>query len=369
MDVEKRRLGRTGLQVSVIGFGAAVVRAIPRGDAEKVLVHALDRGVNYFDTAPGYGDSEEKLSTLSERRNEFYIATKIDPPFRRKDAEASIRRSLQRLKTSKIDLMQLHGIGDPATYKTATGSEGALAAIEEARKSGLIDYIGITSHNPEFLSQVIVEDKFDMVLVPFNALYRDAATQLFDEAEKLDIGVAIMKPFASGYLAKSTPETEHLFKGRNVVQLATNALRFILTHKIATIVPGTSSIKEVDVNVGAGEGFTPLTRREDAELSAFCEEVGRFICRAGIGTPCVGCLPCPEGINITRIFPRYQRAVLRNDPLQAYHSQFMDYYQSLSATVANCTECGECETRCPHGVPIIHTLKSAETLYKTSTIK
>jgi predicted aldo/keto reductase-like oxidoreductase len=365
--VGKRRLGRTNLQVSVIGFGAAVIRAIPRVDAEKVLVHALDRGVNYFDTAPGYGDSEEKLSALSERRDEFYIATKIDPPFTRKDAKASIRRSLQRLKTSKIDLMQLHGIGNHETYKAARGSEGALAAIEEAQKSGLIDYIGITSHNPEFLLQVIVEDKFDMVLVPFNALYRDAATQLFDEAVKLDIGVAVMKPFASGFLAKSTPETEHLFKGRDTVQLATNALRFILSHKIATIVPGTSTIREVDVNVGAGEGFTPLTRREDAELSAFCEEVGRFVCRAGIGTPCVRCLPCPEGINIPRIFGRYQRAVLRNDPLREYLSQFIDYYRGLSVNVANCTECGECERRCPYGIPIIHTLRSAETLYKTST--
>lgn len=365
--MEKRRLGRTGLQVSVIGFGAAVIRAIPRGDAEKVLVHALDRGINYFDTAPGYGDSEEKLSALSERQDEFYIATKIDPPFTRRAAEASIRRSLQRLQTDKIDLMQLHGIGDPATFKAATGQGGALAAMEEAQRSGVVDYIGITSHNPAFLAQVIVEETFDTVLVPFNALYRDAATPLFDAAAKRDIGVAVMKPFASGYLAKRTPETGHLFDGKDTVQLATNALRFILPHKIATIVPGTSTIQEVDVTVGAGEGFTPLTRREDAELSAFCDNVGRFICRAGIGTPCVRCLPCPEGIAIPQIFSRYQRAVLRNDPLRAYRSQFMDHYRGLPATVADCTECGDCETRCPYGIPIIHMLRSAETLYQTST--
>lgn len=173
--MQKRRLGRTGLWVSIMGFGAAVIRSIPRGEAENVLVRALDRGVNYFDTAPSYGDSEAKMGALATRRDEFYIATKVDPPFTRQAADASITRSLRRLQTDRIDLVQLHGIGDEATLAAAMGPDGAMEAIRDAQARGVVDYVGITSHDPAFLGRVITGTAFDMVLAPFNALYRDAA--------------------------------------------------------------------------------------------------------------------------------------------------------------------------------------------------
>jgi len=364
--MQKRRLGRTGLWVSIMGFGAAVIRSIPRVEAEKVLVRALDSGVNYFDTAPSYGDSEAKIGALSKRRDEFYIATKIDPPFTRHAAEASIAQSLRRLKTDRIDLVQLHGIGDDETLTAATGPDGAMAAIKAAQARGVVDYVGITSHDPAFLGRVIAGSAFDMVLAPFNALYRDAATHLFDRAKTRDIGVAVMKPFACGALTKSIPETKHLFKGKDVVTLATNALRFILDYDIATIVPGTSSLREVDVNVAAAEAFTSLTRGEATELAAFCNEVGQYYCRGGIGTPCERCMPCPEGIPIHQIFGRYYRARIRRDPLEEYLAQFTDYYRDLPAKVAQCTECGACETRCPYGLPIIDLLTKVDAFYQTS---
>jgi predicted aldo/keto reductase-like oxidoreductase len=360
--MHKRRLGRTDLSVSVIGFGGASIRALPRVKTKKILSYALDKGINFFDTSPSYGNSEEKIGDLSKRREEYYIATKIDSPFTRRDAKASIMRSLRRLKTDRIDLIQLHKIDDYEELKTAMGHDGAMVALKEAKSEGLIDYIGITSHNIDLLESTIIEQEFDTVLVPFNTLYKDAANQLFDEAKRLDIGVIIMKPFAGGALTKITPETESIFKGKNTVELATNLLRFILNHDISTIIPGTSSVKEIDVNVEAADKFTDLTIREKEELADFSKEISKFCCRSEM-SQCSKCLPCPEGIKIDRILFRYQLPLLRNDPLKVYLTQFKESYRNLPT---KCNECGKCEERCPYEIPIIDLLKRAELLYKTA---
>jgi predicted aldo/keto reductase-like oxidoreductase len=357
--MEQRRLGRTGLQVSVLGFGAAVMRAIPHQDAAHLLTYALDHGITYFDTAPGYGDSEVKLGTLAPRRDEYVLATKIDPPFTRAAAEQSITRSLQRLQTDHVELLQLHGIGDHATLHAALRSDGAVPAMQAAQATGRVQHLGITSHDPAFLCSVIDEGLFDVVLTPFNVLYQDAAHQLFRRARDLDIGVVIMKPFASGALTTPTPATQQLFQDTPARDRATAALRFILPHDIATIIPGTTSIHELQIDLAAVEPGQPLTPQERQEFTAFSEQIGRYYCRAGLGTACAECMPCPAGINLPRLFGRYHRAYLRIDPLKQYWRMYRHAFDTARDAVDRCTQCGDCDTKCPYGLPVSAMLAQA----------
>jgi predicted aldo/keto reductase-like oxidoreductase len=350
--MQQRRLGRTGLQVSVLGFGAAVMRAIPSDEATALLTYALDHGITYFDTAPGYGDSEVKLGSLAARRDEYILATKIDPPFTRHAAEQSITRSLQRLRTDHVDIVQLHGIGDTATLRAAMGPEGAFPAMRAAQATGQVHYLGISSHDPAFLRTVIEDARFDMVLTPFNSLYQDAAQHLFPRARELDIGVVVMKPFASGALTTPTPATQHLFQDTSSQDRAAAALRFILPYDIATIVPGTTSIQELQTDLAALEPGHSSTPQEHANLTSFSEQIGRFFCRAGIGAACAQCLPCPLGIPLPQLFGRYHRAYLRHDPLRQYQQMYRQAFHDARDQIEHCNQCGDCDARCPYGLPV-----------------
>jgi predicted aldo/keto reductase-like oxidoreductase len=358
--MEQRRLGRTGLQVSVLGFGAAVMRAIPHADAMALLTYALDHGITYFDTAPSYGDSEVKLGSLAPRRDEYVLATKIDPPFTRHAAEQSITRSLQRLQTDHVDIVQLHGIGDPATLRAAIGPDGALPAMQAAQATGRIHYLGITSHDPAFLGTVIEDKLFDVVLTPFNVLFQDAATHVFTRSRDLDIGVVVMKPFASGALTTPTPATQQLFQDTSSRSNAAAALRFILPHDIATIIPGTTTIQELQTDLAAIEPMHPLTSQELADFTAFSEQIGHFFCRAGIGAACAQCMPCPVGIPLPQLFGRYHRAYLRNDPLHQYQQMYRQAFHDAWEQIEHCTQCGDCDAWCPYGLPVSAMLATAK---------
>ncbi|MDH5461021.1 MAG: aldo/keto reductase, partial [Candidatus Bathyarchaeota archaeon] len=146
--MQKRRLGRTGLQVSAIGFGGIPIIALSRKEAEKVVRHAFEKGINYFDTARAYGDSEDKIgAALKDVRDDVVIATKTHQRTKEEAARAGLKQSLRNLQTDRIDIVQLHGIDSEEMLEKAMGAEGSLAALEEAKKDGKIDYIGLSGHN------------------------------------------------------------------------------------------------------------------------------------------------------------------------------------------------------------------------------
>lgn len=259
-----------------------------------------------------------------------------------------------------MDIVQLHGIGDTPTLRAAMGPDGAFPAMQAAQATGQVHYLGISSHDPAFLQTVIEDAHFDMVLTPFNVLYQDAAQHLFPRARELDIGVVIMKPFASGALTTPTPATQQLFQDTSSHNLAISALRFILPHDIATIIPGTTTIQELQTDLAAVETGHSLTPQEQEDLTAFSQQIGRFFCRAGIGTTCAECLPCPAGIPLPRLFGRYHRAYLRHDPLQQYQQMYRDAFHDAQSQIEHCTQCGDCDARCPYGLLVSTMLNNAK---------
>jgi len=356
--MQKRRLGRTNLKVSVIGFGGIPIVQASKEKACEMIRRAYELGINYFDTARAYGNGEEKLGmALEDVRDKVVIATKTHQRTREDAARAGLKQSLRNLRTDRIDIVLLHGIDDEKTLEQAMGKEGSLAALKEARSERKIDFIGLSGHRPLILAKAMRTGEFDMILVPFNIINREAAEELLPLAKELDVGVAVMKPFGGADFrfvghelwAARVPEKAEFNRILGEGNAKTErSLRFVLAHDIHTIVPGFSTLEEVESAARVGEEFKGLTQEEKAgfrfgELppSPFCRECGL-------------CLPCPDGLNIPLI--------LGLDKYFIFHgitSWTREVYERLSTRVDSCSKCAKCEPKCPYKLPIIEMLFQA----------
>ena len=153
--MQKRRLGRTNLQVSQVGFGGTWISELSKLEAVEVVRRAFELGINYFDTAKLDGDSEEKIGeALQDVRDKCIIATKTGSRTKKESLE-DFKSSLKRLRTDRLDIIQLHGIDDEKTLAKAMGPDGSLQTCKEARKQGLVDFVGITGHKPRVLVKAV----------------------------------------------------------------------------------------------------------------------------------------------------------------------------------------------------------------------
>lgn len=352
--LERRRLGRTGLMVSVLGFGGAPIGdPMPRKtreEAERTVRHAYERGVTYFDTARSYNNSEETIgAALSSVRDECVLATKVGDRTRR-GALVQLRQSLRKLRTDRIDVVQLHGVGSVEDVRKATGSDGALEALKEAQSRGVVDHIGLTGHHPHVLVEAIRTGLFETVQVPINVITRQALESLLPTAEELDVGVVVMKPFGGQPYFTGSPEFRTLL-GLDAETVARRGLAFLLRRKVSTITPGFNTVAEVDAAVNAVRGFSP--RGAEETFAFWDEEAGRYCRDGGTLYTCEQCMPCPEQVNIS--------AILRFDRYHGYGAKdwAREAYRRLSTKVEDCSECRECEKRCPYGLPIVELLQRA----------
>jgi len=354
--LQKRKLGRTNFEVSVIGFGSMWLPNLEVNECVKVVKRAVELGVNYFDTARSYGDSEEKLGlALRDLRDKCVIASKTGSRTR-KESLQEVKKSLKALKTDRMDILQLHGIDDSKTLEKAMSVGGALETCKQARSKGLADFIGISSHRPNILAEAIKTGEFDTVLVPLNVVTRQSIEELLPLVKEHDIGVAVMKPLAmkvaniltwkyspSLSLLSDDPELA-AFLGADVASRVRNELSFILAQDISTVVPGFKSVKEVEVAAEVGEEFKGLTSEEE---SLFKVNLEKDYCR-----DCGLCLPCPRKLNIPALLRFYDLYRIYN--LKEWARKL---YKGLEVKADECDNCGICEPKCPYYVPIRSFLK------------
>lgn len=214
MAIEKRPFGRTGHLSSAVLFGAAALGKVDQATADGVLELLLEHGVNHIDTAPSYGDAELRIGPWMERhRDDFFLATKT----RERDyagARDEIRRSLERLRTDRIDLLQLHALIHPDEWEQALGAGGALEAVREARDEGLVRFIGVTGHgwNVAAMHRRSLERfDFDSILLPWNWHCAHHETYAADFkatlalAKERDVAVQTIKSLARGPWAACVP--------------------------------------------------------------------------------------------------------------------------------------------------------------------
>jgi len=206
-----RRLGRLGHMSSVVMYGAAALGSVSQAEADASIAYALQHGINHFDTAASYGEAEVRMGPAmarckGERGADIFLATKTGERERDK-AKAQIHRSLERLQVDRVDLIQLHAIGDLADLNRATGPGGALEAAVAARDEGLVGAIGITGHGhqaPAVHLEALHRFPFDAVLTPYNfvlyanPLYRRDFDALAAECAATDVALRVIKAVARG---------------------------------------------------------------------------------------------------------------------------------------------------------------------------
>jgi predicted aldo/keto reductase-like oxidoreductase len=355
--LQKRRLGRTNLQVSIVGFGGTWIAELSQPEAVKVVRHAFELGINYFDTAKLDGDSEEKIgSALKDIRDQCIIASKTGSRTK-KESLRDFQSSLKRLKTDHLDIIQLHGVDDEKTLKKAMGEDGALQGCKEARREGLVNFIGITGHKPRVLSKAVASGEFDIVLVPINVVTRQALEELLPLAKTYDVGMVAMKPLSaktsnlitclyqpSLSLISEEPELKQLL-GESSDEQVSNALRYVLSQDVSSVIPGLRSMSEVEVAAKTGQSYNGLTA---AEQKRFSFELGDY-CR-----DCGLCMPCPKSINIAAVLRFYGFYTVFG--LQEWARKL---YSGLEVKADRCTDCGVCEPKCPHRLPVAKRLKKA----------
>jgi predicted aldo/keto reductase-like oxidoreductase len=251
MSLPQRPLGKTGVQVPILGFGTAPLGKIKLRDAPlihksaRLLNYAIDRGITYLDTSPDY-DSQPKVGeVMASRRAEVFLATKINTR-RRQDVLEELRRNLEELKTDHVDLVQVHAVNTTADLEAALARDGALVALEEAQRQGMTRFVGITGHaRPAVLARALELYEFDTVLVaigPVDRLVNAPEEVVLPVARAKQAGVIAMKVYAHGEIRR-----------RDL------ALRYALSlPEVSTAIVGMSSESEIDENLHLAADIRPL---------------------------------------------------------------------------------------------------------------
>ncbi|PKO17634.1 oxidoreductase [candidate division BRC1 bacterium HGW-BRC1-1] len=198
----RRSLGSTGEHLSVIGFGGILVMGAGQSDANNLVAEAMERGINYYDVAPSYGDAEERLGpALAPYRNEVFLACKTE----HRDgtgARAHLEQSLRNLQTDHFDLYQLHALTDlEKDVDAVLKPGGALDALSRARDEGLIRYLGFSAHSSQAALRAMEAFPFDTILYPINLaahVHGSFETAPLQEARKRGLGILALKALARG---------------------------------------------------------------------------------------------------------------------------------------------------------------------------
>ena len=332
--LEKRILGRTGFEVSVIGFGGIPIQRVSEDTAYELVKEAYENGINFIDTARGYMESESLLGYALEKfgRDHFILATKSMS--RSYDGVLKeIHTSLKNLRTDYLDLYQFHNVRTKEELDMVMGENGALKAVKELQEKGIIKEIGITSHSADLLDIAIDTGEFSTIQYPYNPVERQGEA-VFKKAKENNIGVIVMKPLAGGAIPKGEL-----------------CLRFILENDdVITAIPGMDSVEQIRENTSAGIDRRPLTDVEREKLEAEASSLGEEFCRR-----CGYCAPCTVGIDIPTQFV-----------VEGYYTRYnlqdwaVSRYKAMDVRAAHCIECGDCEPRCPYDLPIIKMLKRVE---------
>jgi hypothetical protein len=334
------------MEVSVIGLGGVQLGSSDTEYAVKVVRKALELGVNYFDTARAYCDSEVKLGiALRGDRERVYISTKTTGRTR-EDAWQHIRESLQRLQTDYLDNCHIHALDRDEDIERVLGPGGAIEALVEARDEGLVRHIGCSSHRISVLIKALERFDFEIILASMNIVEREPLEELIPLCVERGAGITIMKPLATGLLP------------------APLALKWLLNQPISTAVPGATTLAEVSENslVGHLDDFT-LNPEEKERSNRIAVELEHVRCRM-----CGECEPCPVDIPIwvtlgsDDIYNHYRTMGPENFRAFPWSrdriANHIERRRHLISKIQSCNACGACESKCPYGLPIVNMLRS-----------
>lgn len=269
--MEKRALGTTGESLSIVGFGGiAVMNEEPR-TAACLVSQAVDRGINYFDVAPSYGNAEERLGpALRPYRDSVFLACKTGKRSK-EEALGELRQSLRNLRTDHFDLYQFHGVSTLEEVETILGPGGAMEASVEAREQGLVRFLGFSAHSEEAAMALLRSFHFDSVLFPFNWvswIQGGFGPKVLQAAQEKGVGVLALKALAKTKWrdGEEHPWPKCWYAPVDSPEEASLALRFTLSKPVtAALGPGHAELLWWACD--AADRFQPLSAEEAVLLS------------------------------------------------------------------------------------------------------
>ena len=237
--IAKRTLGKTGEQLSIIAFGGIVVMNEDPAASSNIVAEAVDRGINYFDVAPSYGNAQERLGpALAPYRKNCFLACKTEGRMK-DDSRAQLEESLRLLKTDHVDLYQFHALTKMTDLDKVLGPGGAMETMEAAKKEGKIRYIGFSVHSAETAVAAMDRYNFDTILFPLNwVLYTQAGfgPQILKKAQEKKMGILALKGMAktvwSADQKENHPEPKCWYQPAAFPDEASLGLRWTLGHEI-----------------------------------------------------------------------------------------------------------------------------------------
>ncbi len=378
----KYREDKYGNKLSVLGFGCMRFKKkmgrINMEDAERQIMSAFNKGVNYFDTAFIYPGSESAIGEIFEKNNirdQVYIATKLPPQLMRSTdiLDKLFNEQLKRLRTDHIDFYLMHMMADIKVWERLK-SIGIEKWIEEKKASGAIRQIGFSYHgNSDMFCKIIDAYDWDMCLIQYN--YMDEHTQAgrkgLNHANEKGIPVMIMEPLRGGRLVNNLPsEANRIFDGHAVKHTPAQwAFRWLWNQPEVTVVlSGMNSDEMVEDNIRTASDT------EIGELTAGDEEMLKRVVRAinaKMKVPCTGCgycMPCPQNVNISGTFSAYNRC-FSDSRFKGFKEYVKNTTSHQYAPASKCVGCGKCEKHCPQSIEIRKRLKEAETELETGAYK
>ena len=311
--------------VTRLGFGGIPIQRLTEETAVDVVKRCLDLGINFIDTANGYSTSEERIGkAIAGRRDQVILATKS---FKRtnEDVAKDIELSLERLGVDNIDLFQFHQVFDQKAMDTVLEPGGLMSVVEEFKEKGKIKHIGVTSHSLDTAIELVKTDRFETMQFPFNFITTEASDDLLGLCKQHDVGFIAMKPLGGGMLGNATLCFKYLQQFPDVVPI-----------------PGIETSAEIEEIMSVYQGSPELSPDEIAEMERLREELGTRFCRR-----CGYCQPCTEEIAIPTVM--IADSFGRRLPEKRFFHEGME---KVIMKARECSDCGECEERCPYDLPI-----------------
>jgi predicted aldo/keto reductase-like oxidoreductase len=370
------------LNIKVSRFGMGCMRfpkktdetgksIIDEQESIKMIQYAMENGVNYFDTAYVYNESEVTVGKALNGglREKVFIATKcpVDRVKKQEDFDTLLDESLKRLQTGYVDFYLLHGINKNCWENIKKFK--LLDKLDNAKKEGKIIYRAFSFHDDlELFKEIIDSNSWDMCQIQLNYIGErfQAGVEGLKYAASKGIGVVIMEPLLGGLLAENVPTDIVKKWGSSGIERtpAEWAFRWLANFPEVTIIlSGVSTMEQLKENIKIFEKAFPNSITEK-EVEAFKEVKKLYEQKIKVGcTGCSYCMPCPSGVNIPGVLWQHNSAYM-NDPellKEGYESWFC--HNKMDAS--QCIECGQCEEKCPQHIAIMDELKAAHEYLKS----
>lgn len=318
--MSKIQLGSTGIEIEKNGFGCLPIQRISKEEAARLLRKAADGGINYFDTARAYSDSEEKVGyAFAGMRDKVVIATKSHAQTGAEMME-HLETSLKTLGTDYIDVYQFH---NPAFCPRPGGEDGLYDAALEAKKQGKIRHIAITNHRLAVAQEAVASGLYALLQFPYSYLSGQQEQELVDKCREKGMGFVAMKGMAGGLLRDGTAAAVWMAQQEGVVPIWGVQHEWELDQFLSCVPDAPAMTEE----------YRALIEKDRAELT------GNF-CRG-----CGYCMPCPVGIEINQC--ARMSLMLRRAPAAGWLDE---HWQAEMKKIENCLHCGKCASKCPYGL-------------------